>query len=555
MGRSKFQCELGKGVKAMRLIIPTFKRICTGFAVIVLLLLVGTGSASGALFEVAAGDVDGLVAAIESANDEIAYPGEDTIALAASGVFAMNAVYDADQNGLPVINSILRIDGNNATLVREGTASLFRFFTVEVGGVLIVNNLVLKGGDADDGGAVYNSGYFEMNGGALEGNHAADGGGALYNNNSWTQLTGVAVRDNSSEGSGGAIVNWLKGTVVLQDSTFSTNRAHYGGGGAIADVHYARTTVDSCAFVGNRSLYEGGAVFHYNGGSLEVVNSTFSGNRSEYYGGAIYGGRNARVTIAGSTLAENNADIDGATIFVWDNASVEFAGSLVVSSGEVVSHCAGDFGGAVISDSSSLATDSTCGDAMAVPYAYLKLGPLALNNGMTMTHKLYEGSWAIDHVDGVVGMPEVDQRGVVRPNDGDGDAVFKADAGAFELGTKIDIDIEPEDDTNTLKLNSRKVDVLVLRGSGGFDVSTLTEQDMVGVEVLFGNELEVESVTKIKNMDKKKVFDHHLSDAGLMLHFSIEETGLDVSDKMACLEIYLVDGRALWGCGSVNIVP
>jgi hypothetical protein len=59
------------------------------------------------------------------------------------------------------------------------------------------------------------------------------------------------------------------------------------------------------------------------------------------------------------------------------------------------------------------------------------LGPLADNGGPTLTHALKQGSRAIDHIDNS-DAPATDQRGAVRPQDGDGNGSRFADIGAFE---------------------------------------------------------------------------------------------------------------------------
>jgi hypothetical protein len=62
-----------------------------------------------------------------------------------------------------------------------------------------------------------------------------------------------------------------------------------------------------------------------------------------------------------------------------------------------------------------------------------KLGPLKWNGGLTFTHALKKGSPAIDAVPADDdGCHPVDQRGVLRPIDGNGDGVEACDIGAFE---------------------------------------------------------------------------------------------------------------------------
>jgi hypothetical protein len=64
-----------------------------------------------------------------------------------------------------------------------------------------------------------------------------------------------------------------------------------------------------------------------------------------------------------------------------------------------------------------------------------RLGPLAFNDGTglgrTRTHTLLAGSKAVDGGDNT-GCPATDQRGFLRPQDGNGDGNAVCDIGAFE---------------------------------------------------------------------------------------------------------------------------
>jgi hypothetical protein len=88
----------------------------------------------------------------------------------------------------------------------------------------------------------------------------------------------------------------------------------------------------------------------------------------------------------------------------------------------------------VVSASGSLVGDSTCsvfpGGTNQVGVDP-QLGPLKWNGGSTHTHALKKGSPAID-AGSTDGAQPVDQRGVSRPIDGDGDGVAGYDIGAFE---------------------------------------------------------------------------------------------------------------------------
>jgi Tol biopolymer transport system component len=66
------------------------------------------------------------------------------------------------------------------------------------------------------------------------------------------------------------------------------------------------------------------------------------------------------------------------------------------------------------------------------PFSDKRLGPLQANGGPTWTHALLIGSPAIDAADPTA-FPAVDQRGVLRPREGDGLSGSRADIGAFEF--------------------------------------------------------------------------------------------------------------------------
>jgi hypothetical protein len=63
------------------------------------------------------------------------------------------------------------------------------------------------------------------------------------------------------------------------------------------------------------------------------------------------------------------------------------------------------------------------------------LGTLYNNGGDTQTHALLLNSPAIDSGENVSGTPGIDQRGFLRPQDGDGDGSSDKDRGAFEVFT------------------------------------------------------------------------------------------------------------------------
>ena len=185
-------------------------------------VLIGLGAGGVAradTFNVAAGDVNGLIAAINNANDKPHHPGANTIHLA-GGVYTLTKSVTTlyGFTGLPIISSAITIEGNGAIIERSGAANTpnFRLFVVAgpsdidtatnqpvTTGNLTLHNLWLRGGRAKGG---------DSGGGASNGdnNPAATGGGGM--------------------GAGGAIYN--RGTLTISACTLSGNAARGGDGGA-----------------------------------------------------------------------------------------------------------------------------------------------------------------------------------------------------------------------------------------------------------------------------------------------------------------------------------
>jgi CSLREA domain-containing protein len=168
----------------------------------------------------------------------------------------------------------------------------------------------------------------------------------------------------------------------------------------------------------------------YNGGTLEVTNSTFSGNSAGDSGGAIYN-NGGTLEVTNSTFSNNSAINDGGGIFNGSGGTATLRNTIVANSPSG-GNCFND-GGTLNDDGYNMDDDGTCVDPSVTTsktVADAKLGPLQNNGGPTFTHALLPTSPALNAIPPAGGCGvgiTTDQRGVTRPQ-GTG-----CDIGAFEL--------------------------------------------------------------------------------------------------------------------------
>ncbi|MGD0735016.1 MAG: Ig-like domain repeat protein [Terracidiphilus sp.] len=192
-------------------------------------------------------------------------------------------------NGSLIIGSNTTIQG----LTSGSGATLTNLVTVDGGGTAVgINGTIF--GVFGLGVAINNLNI--NNGFALNGP-----GGALTNIGS-VIVSGSTFTGNQAVGSGGAIYNAFGGSLSVVNSTFSSNNALMGNGGAIDNANY-----DGCGAttVNNSTFYQNFAV---NGGNG--------------YGGAIYNDYNGpcTLTVDSSTIVQNftdNSNPSGAGIYSY----------------------------------------------------------------------------------------------------------------------------------------------------------------------------------------------------------------------------------------------
>ena len=318
-----------------------------------------------------------LRAAVQQAN---ALAGPDTIILPA-GTYTLTITgrcEDAAATGDLDITDDLTVTGAGAaTTIIDGNG-IDRVF--DVWAHLNASGVTIRNGDA--GAALCPSGM--PNGGGIYSAGATPGTVSVT-------LTDAAVINNHAA-HGGGIENDVLSTLTLTGVTVGGNTASVAGGGIENEATPGATLTN--VTVSSNTAGAGAGIM--NDGDLTLDYVTISGNLLD--GG---GDRTIRNTILASVPSDVN--------------------------------CSG--GGALLAEDHNLDSGNTCGftDPSDLINTNPDLGPLQDNDGPTFTHALAAGSPAIDAGSSDCPPPVTDQRGVMRPLDGNGDGTALCDIGAFEF--------------------------------------------------------------------------------------------------------------------------
>ncbi len=283
------------------------------------------------------------------------------------------------------------------------------------------NNAYKGGGMSND-----NSSSPNLSNVTLSSNSALYGGGMYNGHYSNPNLTNVTFSDNTAVEGGGMSNDNSSPTLTLV--TFSGNAAIVGGG--MKNGQYSSPSLINVTFSGNIATTpegSGGGMFS-SSSSPSLTNVTFSGNTANYNGGGMYNS-DSSPTLDNVTFSANAANLGGG-MYNYINSSPTVTNSILW----------GNTPDQIHNDTSSSATvtysvidDESYSDPTNI-LTDPSLGPLADNGGLTLTHALGEGSPAID-AGNPLSCPSVDQRGYVRPIDGDGGGTASCDMGAYEYAS------------------------------------------------------------------------------------------------------------------------
>lgn len=446
--------------------------------------------------------------------DANASPGEDRVAVNETDTIRLTSGPIVITDDVFVDGMLLRsnIDAGGSSgifVVDDGTAANIQ---------VTIGDLILRGGNAENGGAILNRESLILRGITVTGNVASDDGGAVYNEGTLEFDTNVKLVDNSAARGGGvfnageAIVSFGRitgnsaelgggiynvGKVTTDDANFYGDFADRGGvfgnfakhgggifndgvvalektqvagntaqgnGGGIYNTSIAEATIVASTLSGNAAFGDGGGV--YNAGTTTIANSTISGGFASR-GGGLFNGSGATSTATQATIADNAADSGGG---IFNDGQLTLTNSIVADSAS-----GADVQGAgttttagrnLVEDGSISAVDVLNVDPL--------LGQLGGNGGPTTTHPLLPGSKAIDAGASALaldpgGSPlSFDQR-----SDGFPRIVgASVDLGAFELQTVLAAAITPvSPDPRDTPVDS--IEIVFGEPVTGFDVGDL----------------------------------------------------------------------------------
>ena len=304
--------------------------------------------------------------------------------------------------------------------------------TMVISGTRFIHNISRSHGAGvyTDGPLVVTNAWFQSN---LCQDEFCDGGG-LAASTSLT-LTGSTFLSNTADVFGGGVFTFHSASGVYITGTTFTGNACVNGSceGAGLSTQGPAVVVLNSAFNGNQASGGGGGVASRN--TLTLANVTLSGNHANFNGGGVLAFDGSHVRLLNVTLADNTAGGNGGGL------NVSSLGIVTVTNTIISNNSNGNCFGLIAAGAHNLefpaATCATAGPTAGFSTADPLLAPLALNApGTTLTRALLPGSPARDHGDAATcAGPEVnnrDQRGVLRPIDGDAIAGAICDIGAYE---------------------------------------------------------------------------------------------------------------------------
>jgi hypothetical protein len=391
--------------------------------------------------------------------------------LSISGNNTVNIFTIVASANVTITNMTLR-DGNNNANTTGGALNMVAATRATL------DNVIIRGHQAQYGGAFYNEGTLTLNRTTVVSNTASVEGGGIFNAGILV-ITSSTIEGNQASKYGGGVMNNDVATLTVTNSLIARNEA--GGGGGL--FNSGTLTVTRSLIHENlqtEPLQYGGGGIGTSGGSVSVINTTLSENRANHVGGGI-DNYFSRLTLANTTIANNiSTNVNGAGgLSSENNSSITIRNTILAGNTNASGGPRDCQGNPIISQGHNLiGVGDDCGfpaistdrvGSTGAPIDPL-LAALADNGGPTQTHLPLTGSPALDGGNpatpgsGGASCETTDQRGFNRPQ---GSA---CDIGAVEVGeapvaTKLAFSVQPGGATAGSLLNPQPT-VQVLDDNG-----------------------------------------------------------------------------------------
>jgi hypothetical protein len=272
----------------------------------------------------------------------------DTINFAATGSIGLTS-------GELVVNKSVTISGPGADSLTIDGNSQSRVLHIGSGKTVTISGLTITHGNPpnDDGGGVYDDhATLEINGCTISNNVGI--GGAVSNHHGTLTMNTCTVSSNYTGDRGGGILN-EEGTLSLNNCVIGPNNAYSGSGIYNSGSDAVLTIINSSISMNfNNGGGEGGGIYNesgmvaitnsavnentasllgdpsaggiFNGGTIEIINSTLNGNFAGDIGGGIL--NSGTLTVTNSTISGNHAGTNlpgggrGAGIYNYGTATI-----------------------------------------------------------------------------------------------------------------------------------------------------------------------------------------------------------------------------------------
>jgi hypothetical protein len=321
-----------------------------------------------------------------------------------------------------VIDKSLTIVGNGTYSTRICcTFTGIPVLTIDWNIMVTITDLDVTDGNGDHGGGIVNHGELTLDNVRIRKNHSVAAAG-IYNAG-YLMMSRSEISNNIATGTpGGGLYGSAAlsnvGYAQLDEVRIVRNFAEWGA--AVTTTGDPDGAVTFSASRSEISLNSDDGIWNF--GAMMLVNTTVSGNDQS----GIRTAQGATTTLLHVTVAKNLVGLKTEA-----QTDVTLMNTIVADN---TTQCSLNPFGAVLQVSGSLFEGSSCGafwPGQAIVGVSPKLQPLKWNGGRTFTHALRKGSPAIDAANGTHCQP-VDQRGVSRYVDGDGDGGAMCDIGAYE---------------------------------------------------------------------------------------------------------------------------